>query len=137
MLSILVVFCLSSLQVTGMTCSSCVHLIERTLRGTNGVEKATVALTTNRCHVEFDPIEIGPRDIIEVIKVIIHFLLKLTTGQLQGCATFVIICYFTLLVSSLLLRVLVLMPALLLMRLVQLTTARLSEGVVYVHVTMV
>ncbi len=54
-----------------MTCSSCVHLIERTLSNTAGVDKATVALTTNKCHVEFDPTMIGPRDIIEIIKVII------------------------------------------------------------------
>ena len=57
-----------------MTCSSCVHLIERTLLSTGGVEKATVALTTNKCHVEFDPTVLGPRDIIEIIEVtlIIH-----------------------------------------------------------------
>lgn len=52
-----------------MTCSSCVHLIERTLHATDGIEKARVALTTNRAHVEFDPVFIGPRDIIEIIKV--------------------------------------------------------------------
>ncbi|XP_019862991.1 PREDICTED: copper-transporting ATPase 1-like [Amphimedon queenslandica] len=56
------------LEVTGMTCSSCVHLIERTLHATDGIEKARVALTTNRAHVEFDPAFIGPRDIIDIIK---------------------------------------------------------------------
>ena len=52
-----------------MTCSSCVHLIERTLLGTEGVEKAVVALATSLGHVEFDPTVIGPRDIIRVIEV--------------------------------------------------------------------
>ena len=52
-----------------MTCSSCVHLIERTLHSVDGVEKARVALTTNRAHVEFDPSFTGPRDIIGIIEV--------------------------------------------------------------------
>ena len=52
-----------------MTCSSCVHLIERTLLSTEGVEEALVALTTNKAHVEFDPAIIGPRDIISTIEV--------------------------------------------------------------------
>ena len=52
-----------------MTCSSCVHLIERTLTNTDGIDKATVALTTSKCHVEFDPLVIGPRDIIGLIQV--------------------------------------------------------------------
>jgi Cu+-exporting ATPase len=56
-----------NLLVTGMTCSSCVHLIERTLMSTDGVERAMVALTTNRATVEFDPSVIGPRDIIATI----------------------------------------------------------------------
>ena len=52
-----------------MTCASCVHLIERALLGVAGVEKAMVALTTSKCHVEFDPIMLGPRDIIKIIEV--------------------------------------------------------------------
>lgn len=35
----------------------------------DGVEKALVALTTNRAHVEYDPGMIGPRDIIDIIEV--------------------------------------------------------------------
>ena len=52
-----------------MTCSSCVHLIERTLLSNKGVEKAVVALATSRGHVEFDPTILGPRDVIKIIEV--------------------------------------------------------------------
>ncbi len=52
-----------------MTCASCVHTIERTLLGVNGVTKAVVALSTNKGRVEFDPAVLGPRDIIKVIEV--------------------------------------------------------------------
>lgn len=59
----------SLFQIEGMTCSSCVHLIERTLLSNKGVEKAVVALATTRGHVEFDPTVLGPRDIIRIIEV--------------------------------------------------------------------
>ena len=52
-----------------MTCSSCVHLIEKTLLNNKGVEKAVVALATSRGHVEFDPTVLGPRDVIKMIEV--------------------------------------------------------------------
>ena len=52
-----------------MTCSSCVHMIERTLMGVAGVDKAVVSLTTSQGHVEFDPVFLGPRDIIKIIEV--------------------------------------------------------------------
>ena len=52
-----------------MTCSSCVHLIESKLHSTPGVSEARIALTTNRAQVKYDPAVIGPRDIIQVIKV--------------------------------------------------------------------
>ena len=52
-----------------MTCSSCVHLIERALLSKPGVEKAEVALATSRGRVEFDPTILGPRDIIGIIEV--------------------------------------------------------------------
>ena len=49
-----------------MTCSSCVHMIERTLNNVTGVEKAVVTLATNSGHVEFDPAILGARDIIRI-----------------------------------------------------------------------
>ncbi|XP_072170821.1 copper-transporting ATPase 1-like [Diadema setosum] len=56
------------LQISGMTCSSCVHLIESTLVKQPGVKSAAVALATSRGHFEFDPSVTGPRDIIRAIK---------------------------------------------------------------------
>ena len=53
-----------------MTCSSCVHKIERTLMGVAGVTKAVVALSTNKAHVEYDPSILGPRDVIRIIEVL-------------------------------------------------------------------
>lgn len=57
------------LQVRGMTCASCVHKIESTLMKTNGVLYCSVALATNKAHIKYDPEAIGPRDVIQVIKV--------------------------------------------------------------------
>ena len=56
-------------QISGMTCSSCVHLIERTLTQTPGVERAVVTLATGKGHVDFDPSVLGPRDIIRIVDV--------------------------------------------------------------------
>ena len=61
-----------------MTCSSCVHLIERALLSSNGVEKAVVALATSRGHVEFDPTVLGPRDIIKIIEVSVKLRVRET-----------------------------------------------------------
>ena len=55
-----------------MTCSSCVHLIERTLTQTPGIERAVVILATGRGRVDFDPSVIGPRDIIKLVKVLVN-----------------------------------------------------------------
>lgn len=52
-----------------MTCASCVHKIESTLMKTNGVLYCSVALATNKAHIKYDPEIIGPRDVIQVIKV--------------------------------------------------------------------
>lgn len=52
-----------------MTCASCVHKIESTLMKTNGVLYCSVALATNKAHIKYDPEIIGPRDVIQVVKV--------------------------------------------------------------------
>ncbi|NXP19686.1 ATP7B ATPase, partial [Scytalopus superciliaris] len=57
------------LLITGMTCASCVHNIESKLMRTNGILYASVALATCKAHIQFDPEIIGPRDIINIIKV--------------------------------------------------------------------
>lgn len=62
-------FCPPVLQITGMTCASCVHSIESKLTRTNGVTYASVALATSKAHVKFDPEIVGPRDIIKIIEV--------------------------------------------------------------------
>ena len=46
-------------QINGMTCSSCVHLIESTLMKRKGIISATVALATKRGKVKFDPSLLG------------------------------------------------------------------------------
>ena len=50
-----------------MTCASCVHAIESNLLKKAGVIAASVALTTNTGRFEFDPDQLGTRDIIESI----------------------------------------------------------------------
>lgn len=57
-------------QITGMTCSSCVHMIESTLVKEKGVLTASVALATNKGRFTFDTEITGPRDIIDKIKVL-------------------------------------------------------------------
>ena len=42
-----------------MTCSSCVHLIESTLKKNRGIEEVSVALATKRGKVKFDPSILG------------------------------------------------------------------------------
>ncbi len=56
------------LRIKGMTCASCVHLIESTLMKKPGVTAASVALATQRGRFEFDPHRLGPRDVIRAVK---------------------------------------------------------------------
>ncbi|XP_047738243.1 copper-transporting ATPase 2 [Hyalella azteca] len=56
------------LQISGMTCSSCVHVIESHVKKLRGVQSAVVALTTTKGKFCFDPATTGPRDIIECIE---------------------------------------------------------------------
>ena len=55
-------------EINGMTCASCVHLIESTLLKNKGIVSATVALTTKRGKIKFDPSILGPRDVIALIE---------------------------------------------------------------------
>jgi len=54
-------------SIKGMTCSSCVFLIESNIGKVPGIIKATVALATERGKIKYDPEKIGPRDIVEAI----------------------------------------------------------------------
>jgi copper chaperone CopZ len=48
------------LKVQGMTCGNCARSVERKLRGTPGVSKATVDLEAARATVEYDPNLVQP-----------------------------------------------------------------------------
>lgn len=56
------------INITGMTCSSCVHLIESNLTKRPGILKASVALATSSGRFVYDTEVTGPRDIIEAIE---------------------------------------------------------------------
>ena len=56
------------MQITGMTCSSCVHLIESALMKNPGILQASVALATSTGRFLYDTELTGPRDIIEAIE---------------------------------------------------------------------
>lgn len=71
-------------QITGMTCASCVHNIESKLVATEGILGASVALATNKAHVQFDPEVIGARDIINIIQV---FGVWTESGGVWRCVT--------------------------------------------------
>jgi len=44
-----------TLPITGMTCANCVATVERNLKKVEGVEQATVNLSSERAAVAFDP----------------------------------------------------------------------------------
>ncbi|XP_065178991.1 copper-transporting ATPase 2-like [Sycon ciliatum] len=56
-----------NLVVGGMTCSSCVNVIEGRVAKLSGVKSITVGLSTSSARVEYDASIIGPRDIIACI----------------------------------------------------------------------
>ncbi|XP_033114023.1 copper-transporting ATPase 1-like [Anneissia japonica] len=56
------------LQISGMTCASCVYLIESTLKKKQGILSASVTLATCRGRFEYDPELIGPRDVIQYVR---------------------------------------------------------------------
>jgi len=53
-----------TLPVTGMTCANCVATIERNLKKMDGVESATVNLSSERANVEFDSSKLTLGDLI-------------------------------------------------------------------------
>ena len=57
-----------TLPVTGMTCANCVATIERNLKKVNGVQLATVNLSSERATVEYDPTLTGVEDFIARIQ---------------------------------------------------------------------
>lgn len=55
------------MQITGMTCASCVSKIESNVKKLPGMQMAVVALATQRGKFKFDSDKIGVRDILECI----------------------------------------------------------------------
>eukprot|EP00092_Neocalanus_flemingeri_P008298 GFUD01008946.1.p1 GENE.GFUD01008946.1~~GFUD01008946.1.p1 ORF type:complete len:1309 (+),score=286.74 GFUD01008946.1:691-4617(+) len=54
-------------SIKGMTCSSCVFMIESNLVKVPGITSAAVALSTERGKIKYDQEKLGPRDIVEAI----------------------------------------------------------------------
>ncbi len=53
-----------TLPITGMTCANCVATVERNLKKVDGVELATVNLSSERATVVFDPALAGLGDLV-------------------------------------------------------------------------
>ncbi len=53
-----------TLPITGMTCANCVAAVERNLKKLDGVETASVNLSSERAAVEFDSAKLGLAEII-------------------------------------------------------------------------
>lgn len=57
-----------TLVIGGMTCSSCVGIIESMLKSTEGVEDVVVNLATERARVVYNSEKIGVRAIISAVE---------------------------------------------------------------------
>nr|XP_023018681.1 copper-transporting ATPase 1 isoform X1 [Leptinotarsa decemlineata] len=58
----------TDIEISGMTCASCVHKIESNIHKLPGITSAKVALATHRGRFKYDSELTGPRDIIEAIR---------------------------------------------------------------------
>jgi len=68
-------------EISGMTCASCVHNIETQLMKQRGVLSARVALATGCGRFTFDSELTGVRDIIEAVNVSQCHLMIITSGH--------------------------------------------------------
>ncbi|KAJ1851540.1 Cu(2+)-transporting P-type ATPase [Coemansia sp. RSA 1822] len=57
-----------SLNVYGMTCASCVGMIERSVQKERGVESVSVSLALETAVIEYRPSEIGVRKLVAVVE---------------------------------------------------------------------
>jgi len=55
-------------QIMGMTCAACAARIEKGLNKLPGVSKATVNLALETAHVEYNPAEVTPADMIQKVE---------------------------------------------------------------------
>jgi copper ion binding protein len=58
----------ATLQVTGMTCASCVAHVERALRELPGVSQAIANLATGTAKVEFDPSQVSLEQMAQAVR---------------------------------------------------------------------
>jgi Cu+-exporting ATPase len=58
----------ATLQITGMTCASCVAHVERALRELQGVSQAIVNLATGTAKVEFDPSQVSLEQMAQAVR---------------------------------------------------------------------
>ncbi|XP_077164958.1 copper-transporting ATPase 1 isoform X2 [Paroedura picta] len=56
------------IQITGMTCASCVANIERNLKRENGIQSVLVALMAGKAEVRYDPSVLHPSSVAELIQ---------------------------------------------------------------------
>lgn len=56
------------LDIHGMTCASCVSRIEKVLNKTEGIEKATVNLASEKATIEYNPGLVSIQDIMKKVK---------------------------------------------------------------------
>eukprot|EP00045_Choanoeca_perplexa_P018072 m.277030 g.277030 ORF g.277030 m.277030 type:complete len:1176 (-) comp17703_c0_seq2:2757-6284(-) len=68
------------LNIEGMSCASCVNTIESKLLDMPGVRSASVSLTTGKGVFQYEPKQIGPRDILEKINAL-GFVATLASGS--------------------------------------------------------
>ena len=55
-------------KITDMHCSSCALTIDMGLEELDGVKQSKTSYAKCECEVEFDPIKIKEKDLIEIIK---------------------------------------------------------------------
>jgi P-type Cu+ transporter len=55
------------LSIEGMTCPSCVYMIESELSDLNGVLEAKVNLDAKNAHVKYESSTVGPDDMLKMI----------------------------------------------------------------------
>jgi P-type Cu+ transporter len=57
-----------TLPITGMTCANCVATVERNLKKLDGVQSASVNLSSERATVDFEPAKLALTDVIARVK---------------------------------------------------------------------
>lgn len=58
----------ATLAIGGMTCAACAAVIEKALKSLNGIQEATVNLSTERASVVYQPEKITPEEIVKAVE---------------------------------------------------------------------